>query len=162
MNYLQSYLYSMFLSAFICSILLFFHGNTAAKSGLETGCACVMLIVFLSPLTSLNLADTFIKRTFSPISEVVNSNVQSTADLYTKQVMEQEYSAYIFSKATELGIALTDISIDMEKNENGHWVPYSIEYNAESSIDKAFFEQMETDLGVPKKRQYTHEATVTY
>ena len=162
MNYLQSYLYSMFVSAFICSILLFFHGNTAAKSGLEIGCVCVMLIVFFSPFTSHNLTDTFIGWTSSPISEDINSNMQSTADLYTKQVMEQKYSAYIFSKATEFGIALTDISIDMEKNENGHWVPYSIEYDAESSIEKTFFEQMETDLGVPKKRQYTYEATATY
>lgn len=162
MNYLQSYLYSMFLSAFVCSMLLFFHGNTASKGGLETGCACVMLIVFLSPLTTHNLTDTFIEWTSSPISEGVNSNVQSSADLYTKQVMEQEYSAYIFSKAKEFGIALTDVSIEMEKNENGHWVPYSIEYDGKSAIDKAFLEQIETDLGVPKKRQNTYEITVTY
>ena len=161
MNQWQTYLYCLFISGFICSTLLFLQGNTSAKSGFETACACVMLIVFLFPLTNFDLTESLNECSFSSADEM-NAKIYSATDDYTRQVMEQEYRAYIFSRADEFGIVLTDIGIDMEKDKNGYWIPCSVIYGAESSIDATFFNQIEMDLGVPVERQNTYEAISTY
>ena len=160
MNHLQTYLYALFVSGFLCSLLLFLHGNASTKTGLETGCACIMLIVFLSPLVSNSPKETFASLTSTVLSEETKSNIQTSAIHYAKQVMEQEYRAYILSRAEEFGVTLSSVSIELEETNDGHWIPYLICYRTDNPLSETFMIQMEASLGVPLERQKIYETTV--
>ena len=162
MNQLQTYLYSLFISGLVCSILLFVQGNATKRSGLETGCACVMLAVFLFPLVSYGTSTTYSTPETNLIGNDADSSIYIMANDFTKQVMEQEYEAYITSRAEELGITLTHVSIDTQETTDGYWIPYSISYQSDLPIDQSFAREIEMNLGIPQERQKQYETTIIH
>ena len=91
-----------------------------------------------------------------------DSSIYIMANDFTKQVMEQEYEAYITSRAEELGITLTHVSIDTQETTDGYWIPYSISYQSDLPIDQSFAREIEMNLGIPQERQKQYETTFTH
>ena len=149
----HSWFYSLLYSGCICSLLLFFNVDAKFKALLETGCACIMVFTFLSPLNQVPLA-TDIQEYFPDLMRIESG--ESCIPYYTeyeKSVMEAEYSSYIISEAEKQGI--TDLQAVVECiKDNNLWVPYSIRYASASMVPSEFVELISEQLGVAKERQY--------
>ena len=73
---LRSWLYSLLASGCVCSLLLLVNTEGKSKNLIETACACVMLLTFLSPfdtgMTSDDLHEYF--RKWTSVEARITSN----------------------------------------------------------------------------------------
>lgn len=71
-------------------------------------------------------------------------------------VIEEEYTSYILDKATTMGMELEHVSLEVQWNMDGVWVPYvvSIQYRGEEGKRRIMEDLISGDLGIPAERQY--------
>ena len=72
-------------------------------------------------------------------------------DNLNRLVIEEQYETYILDKATELGLEIKQVKLQMRWDSNGFWIAESVEMNCGYSAQLA--EYIERELGVAKQRQ---------
>ena len=146
----RSWLYSLLVSGCICSLILFLNTDGKIKGLLETGCACVMLLAFISPFQNLSLQnemDSYFEKW-----KTVESNIEFNNITTSQTFMESEYRAYILKEADFYGVELTDVVVSAKQNQEGYWVPVSVIYFAEQPISENFVTHISNDLGLTEER----------
>lgn len=154
---LHSWLYDLLICGLICSLIQFFHTDGKSKPLLETGCACIMLLAFLSPIMNFtipNSADDLFDG-WTSMEEPAAARIASEEDFH--YIIKQEYAAYIFNAAEQMNLDIEDVSITTVTDEFGTPLPYSIVYTTTEDIPSSFKKRIENELGVPSERQVTHE-----
>ena len=129
----QSWLRALLISGCICSFVLFVNPNGKMKMIMETGCASLMILIFLQPFGN-DANPNLLMQEISQWTSVKACNLQDI-NIYQKTYMEQEYCAYIESEASRNGIAIKDITVDSEQNESGEWMPSCLSISTIKSSD---------------------------
>ena len=150
----RSWMYSLLAAGCICSLLSFLNTDSKLKGLVETACACVMVLTFLSPFGVIS--------DFQDISEVFLSwtTLDSEAvdyENYINSYMESEYCAYIRNEAESFGISLSDVAVTTITDENGNPIPYEIYYQSRQEISAEFKQHIAQTLGIITERQYEDE-----
>lgn len=70
-------------------------------------------------------------------------------------VIEEELRTYILNKASERGLQITGIRLEMRWQTEGCWLPWSVTMTGSGSESerRAFQRELEAELGVPSERQ---------
>lgn len=118
-------------------------------------CAAALICAVLEPLAgmdfsaySLELAKAEQRR-----EEFLEQNGDAGERL-DRLVIQEQYRAYIMDKAKELGIPLTEVSVELRWSSEGLWLPESVVYTAGDGGNRGALEQtVEAELGVPVQRQ---------
>ena len=114
-----------------------------------TLCLITMLVGALSgfdfDLYSLELA------TYNEREREILEGAKEFENKLSRFVIEEQYQTYILDKATELGLNVQDIKLQLRWDSSGVWVPEGIEIN--HSYSKELSEFIETQFGVAKQRQ---------
>lgn len=149
---IQSWLHSLLVSGCICSLILFVNPDGKIKNLLETGCACIMVFVFLSPITNLSMRHE-IRNDFREWTTIESDNISVDKQLImNRDFMEAEYQAYILNEAKYHNIQLHDVLVGMQQNSDGYWLPVSVEYITTQTIPESFLLQIANDLGITEER----------
>lgn len=147
-NIIHTWLYSLIAGGCICSLILFISTDSKLKSLLETGCACLMILIFLTPfkeVKSFDISDQAFKNWTTIESDILlNQNYENIKQTF----MESEYKTYIFQEANAYGIDLTDVIVYSEQDQNGYWIPVSVELFSILPISDQFKEHITNTLGV--------------
>ena len=154
---IRSWIYSILVSGCVCSMLLFINADSKSKPLLETGCACIMVLVFISPIMDIQKNSTL----------HLNTNIWSMAEYdsfnnnsYIRAYMESEYCAYILKEADQYNIVLSEVLIGTIQDENGNWIPHEIYYTTEQTDIMEFKRHIENQLGVTEERQHVNASNV--
>lgn len=158
---LRNYLLALLISAFICSVLTALHSHTPVKQMISAGCTCVMLITLLSPLTVDTLDSRFSFSSYISDFEEALLSANKKSDSYTARVMEQEYEAYIISRANDQSIIIHSADVECRKTNDGLWIPFSVSYESRTPITASFKQEVEQTLGIPMERQIEDEAAIS-
>ena len=155
---LYSWLYSLLASGCICSLFLFLNIDGKWKGLLETGCACIMLLTFVSPFTDGSHKETlngyFEKWTSIELNEQMNEQYS----IFNQSYMEGEYRTYILNEAAKSGVTINDVMVDTVLDENGLWVPAEIVYVSDAIVPDAFKARIHNDFGITEERDGMHES----
>lgn len=156
---LYQWINTLLVSACICSLILYICPNGKMKELLEIGCSSVMLIALISPLSRVH-----IQNYASDLAEFRNHILaqeqitEEIAETLSRQVIEQEYAAYIINEARAQSILLHAVTVTVCQ-DSGNWIPYEVIYIADTQIPDEFKSHIKTQLGIPKERQHTNEST---
>ena len=145
---IRMWLYSLLISGCICSCILFVHPYSSNKSLIETGCACIMILIFLSPFKNHHIINQMEKE-FSSWTAVENYIDDSNA---IQRFMEEEFRAYILKEANNNGINIFDVKVNTIQDENGYWIPVTIEYISDTTISEDFKSRIAQELGTKEVR----------
>ena len=82
--------------------------------------------------------------------EIVDAG-KKIEDNLSRLVIEEQYETYILDKATELGLELNQVKLQLRWDSNGFWIAESVEMDCGYSAKLA--EYIEKELGIVKQRQ---------
>lgn len=149
-----NWIQSLILCSAMISVLLFLCPDDPKKRILETGCSCVMFLVFLFPIMQLRYED--INSVFSEyVTQIESENeelLQNNDEIY-RLIIKEKYKEYITNEAKILQIDFEDVSVDVVPDEHGNYIPFEITYVSTEPVPFSFIEYIAKQLGVPKERQ---------
>lgn len=143
------------LSVF-CGIALTLAPEGSTRRMLSFACAVVLLACVLSGLRNLD-TDAYALE-LAQIREREQRFLQHSEDVRTeldRRVIEERCRTYIWDKARELGLTLTDVRVSVQWSLEGVWVPYAavLDGTLSETDRKRLGEKIETELGIPAERQ---------
>ena len=152
---IQTWIYSVLVSGCVCSILMFFNTDGKMKPLLETGCACAMILTFLSPVNKICLSPN-ISADYNHMYK--NFSICIDYDDKFKAFIEEQYRAYILNEAKSFGVSLTEAKVTAVQDENENWIPYEVFYTTDHLIDDEFMKHISNELGIAEERQHINDA----
>jgi len=153
---------TLLVSGCICAFVLYICPEGKIKGLLEVGCASVMLLALISPLSGVNLWSYAVSLSeYRAQLERQEKFNQDAVETLSRQVIEQEYATYILSEASVQNVEIQTVEITAQINEDGIWIPYEAVYQADGEVPESFTAHITTQLGIPKERQHTYENTET-
>ena len=157
-NELNLWLYTLFASGCITSMILYLMPDERSRQIAELGCSCIMIFALLMPLKNSELDD-FLSA-LSICSEEINDEIalkQVAVDEINKEIIEEQFEEYILNEAESQNIKLNSVSVNIAPYEDGSYIPEQVFYYCEGSVPELFLEYIEGQLGVSKERQITYE-----
>ena len=144
-----------------CAVLLYLCPDGRIHGMMETGCACVMLLALVSPLSRLDI-DAYAEMLSEYRHQIEGQEQQTilTVQQVNQHVMKREYEAYIINEAALHNFSVISVDVEISESEGGYWIPYAVSYITEQEIPASFLQFVETQLGIPVERQSIH-ATIT-
>lgn len=158
-EFLHNWVYGVACAGGFCALCFYLCPAGRVKQVLQMACACVMLLAMFAPLRKLNPAayGKHLAR-YRTEAAALETESDALAERLNRLVIEQEYREYILDKAAEIGQPLTDVTVRVQWDSEGFWVPQAVYYSApEGNVTPAFRELMETELGISKERQIADE-----
>jgi hypothetical protein len=120
----------------------------------ETGCACIMLLSFFSPVFQFKDFE-YMKEHLQEWSIVAPEIFDY--DTYTQSFIELKYQTYIYDEAESFGISFVNVDVSAVQDENGCWIPNEVHYQTEHPISNEWKEHISEQLGIAIERQYINE-----
>lgn len=148
--------YSLIVCSGLLCLILFFMPDERNKSMIETGGACMLFILFLSPFSEMDF-DTFFSEIITYSEQITverDSMLEGNREL-SKKIIESKYGEYIINEAKQNGIGIQSVFVYVCEDQGGNWIPNKIVYVSSGSIPDSFKEYIWVQLGVPKERQFT-------
>ena len=155
MTAIRAYLIRLVCCGFLVSLAASFPLGKHAKNAVRLCGGCLMLLVVLGPILTLDGADLS-----GRLSEWTPSDTEQAAEAREKndellrRMVEEEASGQIRRKAAEFGAELS-VRVVTEKEENGYFVPREIvlQGTVGEETRTRIEEYLRTDWGVPPERQ---------
>ena len=119
-------------------------------------CTCIMLICVLEPVKQIDF-DSFsldMAKYRALENEMLRNGDEMNARM-NREVIENEYAAYIVEKARELGITVNNADVKTKWDTEGIWAPYEtyIEYENNGWEADSLKKLIKLRLGIPEERQ---------
>ena len=149
----KTYLFSVIISAFLCSMLRSFGKNFKADKTINFICGIIMTISVLYPVVNWRGLDTEV---FFPSAAEKAEQVAALGREYANNaradIIKLKTEAYILDKATELD---ADISVCVTISESDEAIPVSVVISGNVSVyaKKRLEMILEENLGIPKENQ---------
>lgn len=143
----------MCLLSVLCGAAMSLAPAGSTKKIMSVLCSAVLIVTILTPLKGFSFEEYALSLAkYRDNSAAVSSDGDKLNENLNRLVIERECISYIEAKAEQNGIDVTDITISMEWNTQGVWVPYSLSGKCRGDIDK-LTGIIEAELGIPKDRQ---------
>lgn len=147
----KSYLYSIIVCAFLCSILLQILSDGKKKAMVRLISGTVLAIALLQPLSGIRPEDLIhvpVQNRYDADAYITQG--QQLARDTRESIIEELCEAYILDKAKALGGSIT---VEFSLDQNGSPVFAHICGDAAPDVQLALQEILTTDLGIPKENQ---------
>ncbi len=154
MNAVQTYLISVISAAIIVSIaILLTKDNGMISVVVKIMSGLILSITIIKPLISQGYFD--FTQYIADVGIEAESYIDSgkiTADTQWQKIIKDRVEAYIFDKATALGL---DLTVNVRLSENDPYIPVSVSLaGSVSPYTKSSLSQIiENELGIPKENQ---------
>ena len=140
----------------LCGAALTMAPEGGVKRVTEILCTAILVLTILSPLIELDYDDYALTSARRHEAETeLFDRAENTGQRLNRIVIEQEYESYIMDKASDLGLNVSGVDIQVEWSLDGLWVPHGATISADG--DKAVKEELgrilRDDLGIPYERQ---------
>ena len=142
-------------SGFLC-FLKFLIPDDCNKSMIETGGACVLFLLALSPFSEVEFENLFSE--MMTYSEQIHNESELLLDKnqqLSKSIIESKYAEYIINEAKRKDIIIQSALVSVHEDVSGNWLPGEVIYISTEIIPDSFKEYILVNLGVPKERQFT-------
>ena len=119
-------------------------------------CTAVLTIAVLSPLAELDMDIYALESAkLKELEETLLNDSKKAEEKLNRLYIQQEYEEYIKDKAQELGINEPEVSVLVQWNPDGVWVPYSAQLHVHCNKKQAdeLGRIILDELGVPYERQ---------
>ncbi len=154
MQGIKSYLLSLVAASLLCALARALLPKGAARRALSIGCALLLALTALRPLTKLNL------ESFSAALSRVKTDAESARSGVRLQnndlvctIIKQQCEAYISDKAEQLGLAL-QVSVSVgDAGAYPHPTAVTLVGAATPQQQSALTQDIENNLAIPKEAQ---------
>lgn len=120
-------------------------------------CGMAMIVVLVSPAMKFDY-DTFAQYVgkYTYEAQAQEKDMDEVSERLTRNIIQQEASAYILDKAESIGAMDVTVSTQTKMDGDGAWYPWevTVEGNLTSEQQLRLQNTIEGDLGVPPDRQY--------
>ena len=148
--------YSLIVCSGLLCLLKLLIPDDCNKSIIETGGACVLFLLALSPFTEVEFENLFSEiMTYSEqIHDESELLLEKNQEL-SKSIIERKYAEYIINEAKQMGIKIQSAFVSVNEDVSGNWIPDEVIYVSTEAVPDSFKEYIWLNLGVPKERQFT-------
>lgn len=119
-------------------------------------CTAVLISAIIRPLTEMDM-DSYApdNAELKSLEESLLEDSKKASDKLNRLYIQQEYDEYIENKAQSIGISDADVSVIVQWNPEGVWVPYSVELRISCDPAKkdTLSGMIRDELGIPYERQ---------
>ena len=143
------------LSVF-CALALSLMPEGNVKQVSAIGCSLLLILSLANAIGRMDLSAYSLELArYREKEQEILQRADETRDLLDRRVMEQECEAYIWDKASQLGIRLTEVSVTARWSMEGFWQPYSAALRADCGEGQRqrLAERIEAELGIALERQ---------
>ena len=145
----------------VCGALMSIMPQNGCRSALQILCAVALINCIVSPVLGFDFESFALESARLHEAEAAFSGkaVESRQRL-DQLVIHQQYREYILDKASQLGLGELELELNTQWNEEGFWVPYSVEFRGcWEEYQQQKLKQIITDeLGIPEERQQWQNA----
>ena len=125
-------------------------------------CGLVLMGAVLSPVAGLDVegGQRWLEGYMSSV-RTREAELEETVESQMKMIIEQKCAAYIVDKAAQLGLECT-ARVECERSEDGVYLPARTETSGlwTAGAQEKLIRVIETDLGVPRERQFYVEEEI--
>lgn len=144
----------------LCGAAMSLAPEGSVKRVMGVLCSVALILAAIQPLKGLDLSQYALE--LAKYEEREAEFLESGEDMnemLNRLVIQQGYESYIMDKAAELGIEIQSLSVGVQWNLDGLWVPDSVELHVQSSGEsqRKLSGIIEAELGIPAERQYWSE-----
>ena len=149
---LGGWIYGIVAAAMISAITLMISPESKVKRVVAAVCGLMMLVALIKPVREFDygsLRRNFVRLWddaggFSTQLDEVNENI-------TRRIIEEKYAAYILDKGTALGFMKLEVTVSVEKTDDGLYYPDTVAINTDgdAALKRALAYEIEAGLGVP-------------
>ena len=119
-------------------------------------CTSILLICVLEPVRRMDF-DSFSldMAQYRAKEEEILQNGRDMSAKLNREIIENEYAAYIMEKAEEMGVDVSSVIVKTKWDTEGIWVPHEayIEYENDGRRAESLRKLIELRLGIPEERQ---------
>lgn len=159
---LRGWLLALVAASLICALADALMPKGAVKRVGRLVCGLVLASAILSPLAGLDVesGQSWLERHLASV-EFQRAELEEEVNGQMKVIIEQEYAAYIVDKAAQLGLDCT-ARVECERSEDGVYLPARTETSGlwTAGAQEKLIRVIETDLGVPRERQFYVEEEI--
>lgn len=153
MNFIKDWILSMTGAGTYCAIMLLMCPEGKIKKLVNILCGLIMTIALLSPFADIDLssyAESIAK--YKNLAESYSAKGYDISESLEQAIIEEESAAYIFEKAENMEIEISEVEVVAVWSDEGFWYPYEVHIVGEES---AYLERIiETEFAVPTSQQY--------
>ena len=149
---LRQWVLTLTAAALGCSVALALTPEGRVRKVVRLACTLAMAIAMLTPLCRLNLDSYALSLAkYRETLLAAEKNGADSAERLSRTLIEDECSAYISDKGTELGLGTFPVRV-LAKWGDAFWYPYEIWLETQPSEE--LMRWMEGELGVPRERMH--------
>ena len=130
--------------------------NRGAEHIMRILCTCILLICLLEPVKRIDF-DSFSldMARYRAREEEILQNGRDMSTKLNREIIENEYAAYIMEKAEEMGVNVSRVIVKTKWDTEGIWVPNEayIEYESDARSAAELGRAVKLELGIPEERQ---------
>ena len=154
---MNSAILQLCILSMICGAALSIIPDGGPRRVTELLCTAVLTAAVLSPLKELDLDSYALESAkLKAVEDELLSSAAEAEDKLNRLCIQQEYNEYIMDRAAQLGIEEIEVSVLVQWNLEGVWVPDLVQITAEceKSRKEKLCALITSELGIPPERQY--------
>lgn len=144
-------------AALVCAAAMVLTPKGRVKNVLKFICGIVLLCSMLNPIIKRNFQ--FLSMDMSQYrikADEIAQDAQQSQNNLSRTIIENKLKAYILDKAKSLDAEIQDVSVSVKWGDEGCWYPYEarLRCNIPQKEMNLISNAIESELGIPKERQY--------
>lgn len=136
--------------------ILYLCPEGGVKRALKLLCTAILTAAVLSPVRAFDYDFLSAEETRFALAEAEISNrADRTKDSLNRLLVQKNCENYLVKQGQELGLQIQSAVIELSKNEEGQWQPYTatIEAAGSDAAAEQLCRLLSTELGIPTERQ---------
>ncbi len=127
-----------------------------AQRVLKLLCTAILAAAILSPLREIDYDLLSLEEArFAGAEAEITRRAEQTQEQMKKLLVQENCENYIINRGQELGLRISDVSVELKRDENGGWLPHAatIQAYGENAAAQDVGRLIAVELGIPAERQ---------
>lgn len=140
----------------ICGIALALTPKGRVKTAEKLICGIIIISAIFSPILGIDSGSYAASiAEYSELAEKISMQGKENAERLNRTLIEDELSAYILDKAENIGVQVSNVSVELRWSDDGYWYPVGLDisgvYTEEQRLKLGML--IEADLGISSDDQ---------